>query len=142
VLFEDSCRIPMIAAIAGETIPGARCNQLIEMVDLYPSFADLCGLTPPENLEGISFRPLLSQPNTKWKQAAFTQVKRGDTTGKSIRTQRWRYTEWRQGQNLISTELYDHTSDPDEYRNLAEMPDFADVCKKLTLLLKNGMNRI
>jgi len=142
VLFEDSCRIPMIAVVAGVTIPGVRCNRFVEMVDLYPTFADLCGLTPPANLEGLSFKPLLSQPDTKWKQAAFTQVKRGETMGKSIRTRRWRYTEWRQGQNRIGTELYDHVSDPGEYRNLSELPDFADVCKNLTLLLKNGMNRI
>jgi uncharacterized sulfatase len=81
---------------------------------------------------------LLSNPNQRWKKAAFTQVQRTDYAGRSVRTKRWRYTEWDEGR--VGVELYDHASDPGEYRNLAKNPDFKDVCKDLRHLLKNGMN--
>jgi len=133
VLFEDSARIPMIAVVEGETQINVACNKFVEMVDIYPTFADLCGLKAPDNLEGISFRPLLGNPNQQWKKAAFTQVMRNGIAGKSVRTKRWRYTEWAGGK--VGVELYDHASDPGEYRNLAKNPDFKDICKELSCLL-------
>jgi len=140
VLFEDSTRVPMIAVVEGETKPDSVCDKFVELVDLYPTFADLCGLKAPDNLEGISFRPLLSKPEQRWKKAAFTQVRRRDLDGMSIRTKRWRYIEWDDGK-LVARELYDHESDPGEYRNLAELPGFANVCAELSDILKNGANR-
>lgn len=141
VLFEDSTRVPMIAVVEGETKPDSVCDKFVELVDLYPTFADLCGLKAPDNLEGISFRPLLSKPEQRWKKAAFTQVRRGGNLGgMSIRTKRWRYIEWDNGK-LVARELYDHASDAGEYRNLAELPEFADVCAEMSDILKNGMNK-
>lgn len=141
VLLEDSARIPMIAVVEGETRPNTRCHRFVEMVDLYPTFADVCGLQDPVNLEGISFRPLLQDPTRSWKTAAFTQVQRGDIAGKSIRTKRWRYNEWTRDGEVLFTELYDHASDPDEYRNLAGIEDFQDICKALSQRLKTGHNQ-
>ncbi len=141
VLFEDTTRVPMIAVLEGETKANMRCDQLVEMVDLYPTFADLCGLKAPANLEGISFRSLLSEPNKPWKITAYTQVQRGGIAGKSVRTKRWRYNEWIQGDKVLLRELFDHASDPQEYRNLAEMSDFKDMCEELSRLLKKGQNR-
>jgi uncharacterized sulfatase len=142
VLMEDSARVPMIAVIQGETKAGMRCSQLVELVDLYPTFADLCGLQTPNNLEGISFRPLLSEPGRPWKKAAYTQVQRGDITGKSVRTKRWRYNEWTRNNRVLARELFDHSSDPGEYRNLAEIADFKDICQTLSGLIKSGQNRL
>jgi len=143
VLFEDSCRVPMIAVVEGETRPGTSCPALVELIDLFQTFADLCGLKAPKNLEGMSFRPLLSKPYQNWKKGAFTQVRRGGgLDGKSIRTKRWRYTEWQRKGKAIARELYDHASDPGEYRNLAESRDFAGVCTELSELLKNGHNKL
>lgn len=133
VLFEDSARIPMIAVVEGETQINVACNEIVELVDIYPTFVDLCDLKAPDNLEGISFRPLLGNPNQQWKKAAFTQVIRSGIAGKSVRTKRWRYTEWAGGK--VGVELYDHASDPGEYRNLARNPDFKDICKELSCLL-------
>ena len=140
VLMEDSARVPMIAVVDGETQANRRCDQFVEMVDLYPTFAELCGLTPPKNLEGISFRALLSEPDQQWKKAAYTQVQRGDIAGKSVRTKRWRYNEWTRNDRVLARELFDHASDPHEYRNLAEMEDFNDICRALSRLLKTGHN--
>jgi uncharacterized sulfatase len=141
VLLEDTTRVPMIAVVEGQTRPNMRCDQFVELVDLYPTFADLCGLKAPANLEGISFRPLLNEPDKPWKITAYTQVQRGDTAGKSVRTKRWRYNEWSRDGNVILIELFDHASDPQEYRNLAEMSDFKDTCEELSKLLKTGHNR-
>ncbi|MBM4103774.1 MAG: sulfatase [Planctomycetes bacterium] len=141
VLFEDTTRVPMIAVVEGRTRGNTRCDQFVELVDLYPTFADLCGLKTPTNLEGISFRPLLSEPDKPWKTTAYTQVQRGDTAGKSVRTKRWRYNEWIRDGKVILVELFDHASDPQEYRNLAEMSDFKDICEELSKLLKTGHNR-
>jgi len=140
VLFEDSARVPMIAVVEGETKPNTRCDQFVELLDLYPTLADLFGLNAPSNLEGSSFRPLFSDPNKPWKKAAYTQVQRGDIAGKSIRTKRWRYNEWKRGDNVLLTELFDHASDPKEYHNLAGLDEFKDTCRKLSQLLKTGHN--
>jgi uncharacterized sulfatase len=141
VLFEDTARVPMIAVVEGQTRGNTRCDQFVELVDLYPTFADLCGLKAPANLEGISFRPLLSEPDKPWKTTAYTQVQRDETAGKSVRTKRWRYNEWIRDGKVIFVELFDHASDPQEYRNLAEMSDFKDTCQELSKLLKTGHNR-
>jgi len=143
VLFEDSCRVPMIAVIEGETKPATSCGELIELVDLFQTLADLCGLRAPKNLEGLSFKPLLSNPCQRWKKAAFSQVRRrGGLNGMSIRTKRWRYIEWQQKGKVMARELYDHASDPDEYRNLAELEEFTGICRELNKLLKNGQNKL
>jgi len=143
VLFEDSCRIPMIAVVEGETRPATSCGELVELVDLFQTFADLCGLRAPKNLQGLSFRPLLSNPYQKWKKAAFSQVRRGaGLDGMSVRTKRWRYIEWQRKGKVMARELYDHASDAGEYRNLAELNEFAGICGELSKLLKNGQNKI
>ncbi len=140
VLFEDSARVPMIAVVEGETKANTRCDQFVELVDLYPTFADLFGLKAPSNLEGVSFRPLFSEPNMPWKQAAYTQVQRGDIAGKSVRTKRWRYNEWIRDGEILLTELFDHASDPKEYCNLSGLSEFEDTCQKLSLLLRTKQN--
>jgi len=141
VLFEDSARVPMIAVVEGETKANTRCDQFVELVDLYPTFADLFSLKAPSNLEGISFRPLFSDPNMPWKKAAYTQVQRGDIAGKSVRTKRWRYNEWTRDGKILLTELFDHASDPKEYHNIAGLSEFEKTCQELSLLLKTGHNQ-
>ena len=131
----------MIAVVEGQTIPKTRCDQFVELVDLYPALADLFNMKAPTNLEGISFRPLFSNPNQPWKKTAYTQVQRGDIAGKSVRTKRWRYNEWTKDGKTLLTELFDHASDPKEYHNLAGLNEFKDTCKELSLLLKTGHNQ-
>jgi iduronate 2-sulfatase len=135
-LFELSARAPLIVRLPGMKAPGKSCARLVEFVDIYPTLADLCSLPAPSNLEGRSFRPLLNDPGRPWKEAAFTQVQRGMTAGRSVRTERWRYTEW--GGGAQGAELYDHESDPGEYRNLAADPKHAPWVEKMKRLLKAG----
>jgi uncharacterized sulfatase len=106
----------------------------VELVDLYPTLADLAGLEPPADLEGKSLKPLLDDPSAAWDRPAFTQVYRGSFPGHSVRTERWRYTEWDRGKKGI--ELYDHHADPREYRNLAAVPEYAAVVDEMRALVR------
>lgn len=109
----------------------------VELLDLYPTLADLCGLQAPKNLEGKSLTPLLNDPNdASWTKPAVTQVWHNKRAwGYSIRTERWRYTEWLEG--AAGRELYDHRNDPDEIENLAGKAEFADVVSKLSKKLQS-----
>jgi uncharacterized sulfatase len=109
---------------------GQACPRIVETVDIYPTLADLCHLAPPENLAGASLRPLLEDPQHSWDRPAFTQVQRRDFRGRSVRTERWRYTEWDHGRQ--GRELYDHQNDPREFTNLASDPNYADVVTELS----------
>ncbi len=137
--FEIDTRVPMIFAGKGVKVKGKQSPALTEFVDIYPTLADLCGLSAPANLEGTSFKPLLNDPNLPWKKMAFTQVQRGVIAGRSIRTERWRYTEWDGGKQGV--ELYDHNTDPGEYYNLARETKHALTIAKLKRLLLQNMKQ-
>jgi iduronate 2-sulfatase len=146
-LFEESARVPLIIVVPGANGAGESCGRTVELVDLYPTLASLCGIEAP-GAEGVNLVPLLSDPEAQWAHPAFTEVtrakpassqatgSRGDgLIGRSIRTERWRYTEWDEGR--YGAELYDHDSDPREYRNLAGNPQYADTVRELRNLLRD-----
>jgi iduronate 2-sulfatase len=133
-LFEESARVPLIIAAPGAKGNGRSCPRVVETIDIYPTLADWCGTTAPSNLAGVSLRPLLEDPQHAWNRPAFTQVLRKDFPGRSVRTERWRYTEWDHGKK--GTELYDHQNDPREFKNLAADPKFASVVKELQGLIQ------
>jgi uncharacterized sulfatase len=136
-LFEESTHVPLIIYDPRSKGNGRSCPRTVELVDLYPTLADLCDLPAPEGLEGTSLKPLLADPAGKWSLPAFTQVTHGAgqsaIMGRSLRTERWRYTEWDQGRQ--GSQLYDHDRDPQEYVNLATDPKYADTVAELKLLL-------
>ena len=116
-LMEESTRVPLIVRAPGRKGNGKVCRSLVEFVDLYPTLAELCGLKPPPGLEGQSLVPLLDNPARAFKKAAFTQIKFEDIVGRSVRSDRYRYTSW-EGRGG-GEELYDHQADPSEFTNLA-----------------------
>jgi iduronate 2-sulfatase len=129
-LFENSARVPLIVAAPGAKGNGKSSNALAELVDLYPTLADLCGLPSPKYLDGKSLKPALEDPSANTKDAAFTQIRRGsDYDGYSIRTARWRYTLWDNGRR--GEQLFDMEVDPREARNLAADPKHASVVEDL-----------
>lgn len=135
-LFENSARVPLLVAAPGQKAKGRGCGRTVELVDLYPTLADLCGLTPPSGLAGKSLRPLLDDPGAAWDKPAFTQVWRGGFSGHSVRTERYRYTEWDGGR--MGTELYDYADDPGETRNLASDEKLAAVVEELKGLVRKN----
>ena len=109
-------------------------DGLAELVDLYPTLADLAGLPAPDDLDGVSQRPVLQNPATTVKDAAYTQVRRGRFHGFSIRTEKWRYTMWDHGNQ--GEQLYDMLSDPAETQNQAHDPALASTVAELKRLLE------
>lgn len=135
-LFEESLHVPLIVCAPGKT-PGV-CSNLVELVDIYPTLAELCGLPVPEGLEGTSFAPLIDNPAFKWKTAVFSQVSHTNKDlGRSITTLLNRYNSW----GHEGEELYDHESDPKEYNNLASNPDDSGTVKKLKSILSGGWKK-
>ena len=130
-LFENATRVPLIIAGPGVTAAGRSTPALVEMVDIYPTLAELTGLKPPEYLSGVSLAAVLNDPTASPRQSALTQY----ASGYSIRTPRYRYTEWgKQGKD--GAELYDRQTDPEELVNLAGRADRAAVIERLSKLLR------
>jgi arylsulfatase A-like enzyme len=146
-LFEESSRVPLLIVAPGLNTKGAVARSPVSHIDLYPTLAELCSVKAPENLQGQSLVPLLKDPSAAGRGWALTQVMRGGgrlrasvTTnvgadgrrffGYTLRTPRWRYTEWDEGH--AGRELYDHESDPRELTNLASRPEHAATVAQLS----------
>ena len=135
-LFENSAHVPLIIAAPGAKGNGRSTASLAELVDLYPTLADLCGLEAPDYLGGVSQRPALEDPSTSVKDAAFSQVRRGnDLHGYSVRTPRWRYTLW--GDGKAGEQLFDLKADPGELENLAGKAEHASTVAELKQSLRD-----
>jgi iduronate 2-sulfatase len=151
-LFENSARVPMIVRMPGAAANSTACDRTVELTDLHATLADTAGLAVPANLDGVSLKPLLNDAAAKWDRPAYTQVSRGTPTatgettggkwymGRSVRTERYRYTEWdidgRKG-----VQLFDYQNDPNELKNLADDPAAAPlhgVLKGLLTPKKSG----
>ncbi|MFN0101962.1 MAG: sulfatase [Bryobacteraceae bacterium] len=141
-VFEAATRVPLIMAGPGIKAKSKASPRTVELLDLYPTLADLCALeNVPPNLHGKSLRPLLENPNAKWDRPAISQVSRRPADpimGYSIRTERYRYTEWMDGAEGL--EMYDYQSDPKEMKNLAKSEKHAklkvDLQAKLRAITK------
>jgi arylsulfatase A-like enzyme len=119
-LWERTTHVPLIISVPLSLSPDFESpgpsGEPVELLSIYPTLIDLCGL--PENpvLEGVSLRPLLEEPDAAWKNVAISTLGQNNH---AIRDQRWRYIRYADG----SEELYDHQSDPNEWTNLA----FGDI---------------
>jgi iduronate 2-sulfatase len=120
-LFEESARVPLLVVMPGVGEPGSVVKTPVSHVDLAPTVLEACGLRAPDGLQGQSLLPMLQDPQHVGRGWALTHVTRGggdnQRHGYSIRTARWRYTEWDEGRGGV--ELYDHDADPRELANLA-----------------------
>lgn len=151
-LFEGSARVPMLIVAPGAA-RGATVSEPVSHIDLYPTLAELAGVKAPANLQGQSLAPLLKDPKAKGRGWAITQVTRGGGArratvtrdagsdgdrffGYSLRTDRWRYTEWDGGKQ--GRELYDHDADPGELVNLASRPEHAATVAELSEKLRSA----
>lgn len=138
--FEKATRVPLLLRAPGMASAGAKTGSPVELVGLYPTLCDLAGLPKPSHLQGTSFARLLAEPEMSLRKTAVSQFPRGDAMGYSIRTEDFRYTEWRNRETgkVLHRELYDHREHDREERNLADDPKFAIQVEKLSALLDHG----
>lgn len=138
-LFEEAARFPLVIVAPGRQ-HGTKSPRLVEALDVYPAAVELAGLPVPPGLEGRSLVPLLNRADAAWDKPAVTEQMREivgegrQILGRSVRTPRWRYTEWDGGR--LGAELYDHDNDPHEYRNLASSAGHSDTIRLLKELLR------
>lgn len=160
--FEESARVPLIVTAPGFRSAGSSCAKPVELTDVYPSLTDLCGLATPAPMDGLSLRPVLTDPcAAEWTKPACSVVQRrlmvdangvkvavgecGDggpfdfdgppreILGRTARSERYRYTEWDDGR--LGAELYDEVDDPREFVNQADDPAYAQVRAELQAAL-------
>lgn len=136
--FEVATRVPLIVRAPGMKAQGERSRVLVELVGLYPTLCDLANLPKPDHLEGASFAPLLAEPEKPLFDAALSQFPRNGVMGRSLRTDRHRYTEWadQKSGKIVARELYDHENDPHEAVNLAAKPEQQSLMETLSRRLK------
>jgi iduronate 2-sulfatase len=150
-LFEGSARVPLLIMAPGVTRAGTVAETPVSQVDLYRTLSELCGVEVPDRVQGESLVPILKDVSQTGRGWALTQVTRGggakratvtkdrNSDGKrffgySLRTLRWRYTEWGEGAEF-GRELYDHDADPGELKNLAGLDEHAATVAELSAQL-------
>jgi iduronate 2-sulfatase len=159
-LFEESSRVPLLIVAPGGGSPGSVVKTPVSLIDLFPTLAEMCGVSAPSNLQGQSLTPMLKDPSAAGRGWALTQVNRGGGGaraanarrnanarnaarpprrffGYSLRNPRWRYTEWDEGRR--GRELYDHEADPRELTNLAEKPEHAETVAEISKQLREAV---
>jgi arylsulfatase A-like enzyme len=131
-LFENAARVPLIIAGPGIKAVGKSTSAPAEMVDFYPTLAELCGLDAPSYVSGVSLVPALRDSSATPRTSALTQY----ANGYSVRTSRYRFSAWGED-GSAGVELYDHETDPQEMTNLASRPEHAATVTELTDLLRD-----
>ena len=126
-LWERSTHVPLV--IAGPGLPeGQACDQVVSLLDIYPTLVDLAGLPANPMNEGRSLRPLLDAPMAAWDSGAITTLFAGNH---AVTTEEYRYIRYKDG----SEELYDRVMDPNEWENLAADAGLLKVKKALAAKL-------
>lgn len=147
--FEYDARVPLLLSTPKSANAGKRSASLVELLDLFPTLVDLCGLPRPDGLEGTSLVFVLNDVSKSVKPAAFTQHPRPSyfdrepsgepaAMGVSVRTARVRYTEWRdwKTKKTVARELYDAQQDPAELRNAIDAPTLTESQREAEQLLR------
>ena len=166
-LFEVGLRVPLIVSVPDQSSVGAKTDAFVELVDIFPTLCEACQLPIPTELEGQSMLPVIEDSAREWKSAVFSQIRRRpirnyyhnntlqsltgidlavdeSVDGYSMRTERYRYTEWAgysaQGEKIadLGAELYDYQTDPDETINVASFPENAELVTHLSEQLRAG----
>jgi iduronate 2-sulfatase len=143
-LLEESAKVPLIISVPGKK--PAVCNSFVELLDLYPTTASLCGLEVPKWLQGKDISALLDDPSENLREAAFCANHKGTL----LRNDKWAFIEYgntgsesKNGKPLLpAMELYDMKRDPKQYTNLANNPEYAHIVKELRAKMAAKMKEI
>ncbi len=130
-LYEVGLRVPLLIAVPNQKTQIA--EQTAQLQDLYPTLIELCGLPKAPNVAGHSLASLIRNSRAKWNHPALSVTKYQDKIGKSVRTERWHYAEWQDGQ--AGAMLFDHQNDPHEMKNLASDQKHRKVVREMKNLL-------
>lgn len=122
-LWQRSTHVPMIIAGPGVREPGKDRGQPVNLLDLYPTLVEMCGLPHRSQLEGTSLVPLLRNPNARRNPTVSTYL----PGNHAVRDEKFRYIRYADG----SEELYDSVNDPNEFHNLAGQPKYERQKKEL-----------
>jgi uncharacterized sulfatase len=136
-MLEATRRVPLIVRVPGVLGNGKVCRQFVEFVDLVPTLGELVKVDLPKNLEGLSFVPLLANPDQSWKKAVFMVDGEG---GQMVRTRKYSYLELKKGP--VRTALYDMEKDPWETVNQADDSAYAEARQEMADLLKQGWKAV
>jgi len=123
-LWEEATHCLLMFRVPGVTTAGGRSGRFVSLQDVYPTLAELCGIEPPDDVDGRSLTPLLKKPDAEWKSTAITALYDRYV---SIRTEGFRYIRYRDGQE----EFYDCAEDPHEWTNRIGNPEYAIEIEKL-----------
>ena len=126
-LWEPATRIPFVIRLPGQT-QGNTVDAPVSLIDMMPTMLDYCGVAEPYAMAGRSLRPVIENPATPWEHPVLTTK---DQKNHAIRTSRWRYIRYANGDQ----ELYDALADPHEWTNLAKDPAQAQVIAQLDALM-------
>ena len=136
-MFEEACRVPLIVVDPRQKEKGKECTNLSGLIDIYPTLCELTGIEAPHKLSGMSLVPQLNNVNAPGKPYEFTM---GTPNGYGIRTERYRYTEWRKDEiNVDFSMLYDLETDPNEFNNLRDDPNYSEIKKELSDKLDSAL---
>ncbi len=143
-LHEESVKIPLVIKVPGKKYAGGRgqsavCNSFIELIDLYPTLAELAGLEYSEHLQGKSLVETLINPKTQVRDMVFTVSQGGKTFG--LRTDQYAYIQYDEDAGS-GIELFDMVKDPKQFTNLALDPDYADLVAEYQNKLKNKLTEV
>jgi arylsulfatase A-like enzyme len=127
-LWEESTRMPFVWVAPGVTKAGGVCDRTVDLMSVYPTLCSLCGLEKPAHLDGEDIKPLLLDPKAKWDKPAITTF---HLDNHAVRTAKWRYIRYADG----GEELYDHDTDPYEWKNLAGDEAYNKVKQEVKKLL-------
>lgn len=135
-LMDESSKVPLIIKVPGQK-PG-RCNSFVELIDLYPTVASLCGLKIPKHVQGKNITKLLEDPTQKVRDAAFCVNHKKSFL---LRTDKWAFIQHGEDASL-GLQLYDMQKDPKQYTNLADQPEYKAIIDQFKIQLKDKLKNV
>ncbi len=132
-LWEEATKTPLIIYDPSKGEKGVSLKT-VSLIDIYPTLIDLCELPKKDDLDGNSFAHLISNPNGKWEHPALTTKQKGNHT---LRSEDFRYIVYADGEE----ELYDHRTDPNEWKNEIDNSKHKNIIQNFRSQLKKILSK-